>query len=124
MAIITLTLVLATHAAIPALGQQADGPSDWFDRGRALAYQGDFPAALDALDRAIALDANLADAYALRGAIFDEMGQPGRAVSDFSKAIRLNRELQWDAQAQQIVGDDEANGWLAREQRKGYEIEA
>ncbi|HAY81125.1 MAG TPA: oxidoreductase [Planctomycetaceae bacterium] len=37
-------------------------------------------------------------------------------------AIRLNRTLKWDPVAQQIVGDDEANGWQRREQRKGYEI--
>jgi hypothetical protein len=37
-------------------------------------------------------------------------------------AIRLGRKIQWDPVAQQIVGDDEANGWLKRPQRKGYEI--
>ncbi len=38
-------------------------------------------------------------------------------------AIRLGRRLEWDPQTQQIVGDSEANRWLAREQRKGYEID-
>ncbi|MBX3443554.1 MAG: Gfo/Idh/MocA family oxidoreductase [Planctomyces sp.] len=37
-------------------------------------------------------------------------------------AIRLDRRLEWDAEKQQIVGDDEANLWQTREQRKGYEI--
>jgi len=37
-------------------------------------------------------------------------------------AIRLNRPLKWDADKEEIVGDNEANGWVAREQRKGYEI--
>jgi hypothetical protein len=37
-------------------------------------------------------------------------------------AMRLNRPLKWDAKAEQIVGDDEANAWQTREQRKGYEI--
>jgi predicted dehydrogenase len=37
-------------------------------------------------------------------------------------AIRLNRPLKWDPEKEEIVGDSEANGWLAREQRKGYEI--
>src|SRR5262245_54074979 len=37
-------------------------------------------------------------------------------------AIRLNRPIKWDADKEEIVGDSEANGWLAREQRKGYEI--
>ncbi len=39
-------------------------------------------------------------------------------------AIRIDRKLQWDPQAEQIVGDEQANQWLSREQRKGYEVEA
>jgi predicted dehydrogenase len=38
-------------------------------------------------------------------------------------AIRLGRRLEWDPVAQQIVGDDDANAWQSREQRKGYEID-
>jgi predicted dehydrogenase len=37
-------------------------------------------------------------------------------------AMRLDRELQWDPDTRQIVGDDQANAFLARESRKGYEI--
>ena len=37
-------------------------------------------------------------------------------------AIRLGRKLAWNPQTEQIVGDDEANKWQKREQRKGYEI--
>ncbi|MCA9229370.1 MAG: Gfo/Idh/MocA family oxidoreductase [Planctomycetales bacterium] len=37
-------------------------------------------------------------------------------------AMRLGRSLKWDPVAQQIVGDEEANAWQTREQRKGYEI--
>jgi predicted dehydrogenase len=36
-------------------------------------------------------------------------------------AMRLGRTLKWDPAAEQITGDDEANGFLKREQRKGYE---
>ena len=39
-------------------------------------------------------------------------------------AIRLGRKLNWNAQTEQITGDDEANKWQKREQRKGYEIVA
>ena len=39
-------------------------------------------------------------------------------------AIRLNRKFQWDAKTEQITDDREANQWLAREQRKGFEIRA
>jgi predicted dehydrogenase len=38
-------------------------------------------------------------------------------------AIRLDRKLNWDSKTQQITGDDEANAWQTREQRKGYEID-
>jgi hypothetical protein len=37
-------------------------------------------------------------------------------------AMRLNRPLTWDPKAREIVGDAQANGFLARESRKGYEI--
>ncbi|MCG6156080.1 Gfo/Idh/MocA family protein [Rubinisphaera margarita] len=37
-------------------------------------------------------------------------------------AIRLDRSLNWDAENEQIVGDEQANNWQSREQRKGYEI--
>lgn len=38
-------------------------------------------------------------------------------------AIRLGRELAWDPEKREIIGDDEANSFLSRESRKGYEIE-
>jgi len=37
-------------------------------------------------------------------------------------AIRLGRKLNWNPETEQIEGDDDANGWVKREQRKGYEI--
>jgi predicted dehydrogenase len=37
-------------------------------------------------------------------------------------AIRLGRKIEWDAEKEQIVGDKDAASFLAREQRKGYEI--
>ena len=38
-------------------------------------------------------------------------------------AMRLDREVNWDPNKREIVGDDQANSFLARESRKGYEIE-
>lgn len=37
-------------------------------------------------------------------------------------AMRLGRELKWDPVQREIVGDAQANAFLARESRKGYEI--
>ncbi len=39
-------------------------------------------------------------------------------------AMRLNRPLNWDAVKREIVGDAQANAFLSRENRKGYEIKA
>lgn len=38
-------------------------------------------------------------------------------------AIRLGRELNWDAKIEKIIGDEQANSFQSREQRKGFEIE-
>ena len=37
-------------------------------------------------------------------------------------AVRLDREVSWDPVKREIVGDPQANAFLARENRKGYEI--
>jgi predicted dehydrogenase len=37
-------------------------------------------------------------------------------------AMRLGRELNWDPTKREIIGDAEANSFLARENRKGFEI--
>jgi len=37
-------------------------------------------------------------------------------------AMRLDRELNWDPVKREIIGDEQANSFLARENRKGYEI--
>ena len=39
-------------------------------------------------------------------------------------AMRLNRPIRWDAQQEQILDDEVAQSMQAREQRKGYEIDA
>ena len=37
-------------------------------------------------------------------------------------AMRVGRPLKWDPKKEQIIGDDEANGHLSRQQRKGFEV--
>ena len=37
-------------------------------------------------------------------------------------AMRLNRELAWDPAKREIIGDKQANAFLSRENRKGFEI--
>lgn len=37
-------------------------------------------------------------------------------------AMRLGREMKWDPKKREIIGDDQANTFLSRESRKGFEI--
>ncbi len=37
-------------------------------------------------------------------------------------SMRLGRKLSWNPEVEEFVGDAEANNWLRREQRKGFEI--
>ena len=37
-------------------------------------------------------------------------------------AMRLDRPVKWDPVKREIIGDDLANSFLSRENRKGYEI--
>jgi predicted dehydrogenase len=37
-------------------------------------------------------------------------------------AMRLDREINWDPDKREVIGDAQANSFLARESRKGYEI--
>ena len=39
-------------------------------------------------------------------------------------ALRLGRKLQWDPESERFVGDQEANGWLAREMHAPWTYEA
>ena len=39
-------------------------------------------------------------------------------------AARLGRKLRWNPQSETIVGDQQAQGFVARQPRKGFEIEA
>ena len=37
-------------------------------------------------------------------------------------ALRLGRAIKWDPVAEQILEDEEAQGWQSRQPRKGYEL--
>jgi hypothetical protein len=37
-------------------------------------------------------------------------------------SMRLGRSLEWNPAQERFVGDDEANRWLTRERRKGFEL--
>lgn len=70
---------------------------------------------------------NFAECVKDRGQTISDVFSHHRAMTTChlcNISIRLGRVLKWDPVAEQILGDDEANGWQSREQRKGYELEA
>lgn len=69
------------------------------------------------------------------GNFFDCVGSRQRPISDVwsqhrsvttchiaNISMRLGRPLRWDPQEQRFASDDEANAWLQREQREGFQI--
>jgi hypothetical protein len=36
-------------------------------------------------------------------------------------SIRLGRKIKWDPKKEQVIGDEDANQWQSRKQRKGFE---
>ncbi len=94
---------------------------------RFTAYEFDNP---DRPDRAGKLDAivshmeNFFECIRQRRRPISDVQSQHRSVSTCHLAnisMRMGRPLKWDPQKEQFIGDDEANGWLHREQRKGYE---
>ena len=60
-----------------------------------------------------------------RSATLSDVASHHRAITTChlaNIAMRLGRKLTWDPAAERIVGDDEADAWQAREQRKGFEV--
>ncbi|MCL2303834.1 MAG: Gfo/Idh/MocA family oxidoreductase [Planctomycetaceae bacterium] len=81
------------------------------------------------------LDWNLGDLDRHKQNMVDCIKEGGLPISDLDShvqeinlchvaciATRLGRELAWDAKTETFVNDKEANSFLAREQRKGFEI--
>jgi len=68
---------------------------------------------------------NFFDCVRSRSAPISDVVSQHRSVSTCHLAtisMRLGRPLRWDPDNEQFVGDGEANRWLSREQRKGFEI--
>lgn len=86
---------------------------------------------LDRPERAGKLDAiinhmgNFFDCVASRKQPVSDVESQHRSVSTChlgNISMRVGRSLKWDAEKEEFPGDAEANGWLRREQRSGYEI--
>lgn len=62
----------------------------YFNNGEAARKAGNFPAALQAYDRALSLNPNAYDVYLARAATFDKMGMYQRAIENFDIAIAMH----------------------------------
>jgi predicted dehydrogenase len=77
------------------------------------------------LDAIVNHMANFVDCVRQRRRPISDIESQHRSVTTCHLAnisMRLGRPLQWDSQQEQFVGDPEANEWLRREQRKGFEV--
>ncbi|QDU47650.1 Inositol 2-dehydrogenase [Symmachiella dynata] len=88
---------------------------------------------LDRPERAGKLDAiinhmgNFFDCVVTRETPISDVASQHRSVSVChlgNIAMRLGRKLQWDPQAELFVDDEEANRWLSRDRRAGFELDA
>ena len=86
---------------------------------------------LERPERAGKLDAiinhmgNFFDCIASRRQTISDLESQHRSASTCHLAnisMRLGRPLNWDPQHEAFIGDAEANTWLKREQRKGFEV--
>jgi adenylate cyclase len=69
---------------------------DWLKRGLAFRYSDkNNEEAMKAFDKAIALDPNLAKAYAMRAAINNDWGRYEKALRESEQAIKLDPTLAW-----------------------------
>ena len=64
------------------------------NRGNAYAMKNQDHDAIDSYDNAIALDANYSAAYTGRGLIYEKMGLPERARSDYEAALNAHSNFQ------------------------------
>lgn len=63
------------------------------DKALELASEGDFKPALERINEAIRLLPREAMFYALRGRLYEEMDEPGKAADDFEQAVSLYPEM-------------------------------
>jgi myo-inositol 2-dehydrogenase/D-chiro-inositol 1-dehydrogenase len=85
----------------------------------------DRPARAGKLDAIINHMGNFYDCLLSRKTPISDVETQHRSVSTChlgTISMRLGRKLNWNPETEQFVGDDVANTWLKREQRKGFEI--
>jgi tetratricopeptide (TPR) repeat protein len=74
----------------PAAGGAAGRAADHIADGLTQAWNGDYGRAVDAFDRAIAIQPRLSFAHLNRGLAYQRQGRFDRALADFDKAVRYD----------------------------------
>ena len=75
--------------SIPSLssGQEVSSQAkSWVEKGYKYAADKQYQSALDAFNKAIAIDPNYSKAYVQRGNVYDVMGRYEKAIQDYKKA--------------------------------------
>jgi tetratricopeptide (TPR) repeat protein len=67
-----------------------DDPAYHLDEGARLFAEQEYESAIESLTRAIELDAELAEAYSLRGVVYESMGDYESAIADYEQAMELD----------------------------------
>ena len=85
----------------------------------------DRPQRVGKLDAIVNHMGNFFDCVRTRGTPISDCTSQHRSAATchlVNLSIRLGRPLTWDAEQETFVADAEANTWLSREQRKGFEV--
>ncbi|MDX5443920.1 MAG: tetratricopeptide repeat protein, partial [Hymenobacteraceae bacterium] len=83
--LLVLTVVVFSFGGLQV---QAQTTADaWFKQGNARSQAGNFPAAIEAYSKALAMQPTHAGAYYNRGTVRSNVKEYVDAVADFSKAI-------------------------------------
>ncbi|GLR88605.1 adenylate/guanylate cyclase domain-containing protein [Bradyrhizobium iriomotense] len=89
------TIEEATRLSRLALNVDENDPEALAIAGRVTAFSGDIDAAIELVDRAVALNPNSANAWNRRGLTYRHVGQPDEALRSFERAIRLSPVDPW-----------------------------
>jgi predicted dehydrogenase len=84
-----------------------------------------FPPRAGKLDSIVNHMANFFDCIRTRRTPISDVVSQNQSVNTCHLAnisMRLGRPLKWDPEKELFIGDDEANTWLSRQQRSGYEV--
>ncbi len=88
-----LLIMAGTRPALFALPDEDVIWREHIHEGRRLSTVGEFAAAIEEIDKAVAIHPNVSDAYVHRAIIYKEMGNYFKAIESYSKALKISPDL-------------------------------